>query len=559
MGRLDNSDSLPAQMGEFSCPFETSVFDRHAYSIKNKTRARNWVLGYLDQQGFDTQVFLVSASGFFTDSYALFATNVILPSLAYIYWPSSSSNHPQLIIDCVTLMGSACGQALFGFLADKWGRRKLYGVELVIVIFGTLGMSQVSTGANESMSILWWIIFWRFTLGIGIGAEYPLSACITAEFASTEYRATMMACVFLMQPLAQFCTATIGWAVLTSLVKSRGLDNLPVHGADLTDQQKFDIISTIDSVWRCVVGVGAFPALFAIIYRLSIPESPRYSMDVLDNGMGAFYDIRGHYNLETTEEYALEEIGVETPVEDPPSGDDLSGPIGTTPTVENTTPVGSSDGGPTTADPIASTDTTPANPVQYSHHWSQTEAPNYFTRQKLHEYFITEGNWMWLASTSACWFLLDFAFYGLGIDNPRRIAAIWAPSYPMPVDFHDNIQNWPSGFSVGKNTTIFSNATIPDWENPFDVESNIYRELYGNALQYVVTITLGSLIGSLVMITLINKIPRKGWLIFSFLILAFLFLIMGATLQAVEFHSSHWFTVIFYIICQFFFNWGKSF
>jgi PHS family inorganic phosphate transporter-like MFS transporter len=457
----------------------------------------------------------------------------------------------------VTLLGSACGQALFGFLADKWGRRKLYGVELVIVIFGTLGMAQVSTGENQSMSILSWIIFWRFTLGIGIGAEYPLSACITAEFASTEYRATMMACVFLMQPLAQFCTATIGWAVLTSLVKSRGLDNLPIHGADLTDRQKFDIISTIDSVWRCVVGVGAFPALFAIIYRLSIPESPRYSMDVLDNGMGAFYDIRGHYNLETTEEYALEEIGVETPADGPPSGDDSSGLIATTSTVEHTTPVGSSGEGPSTVDPMVSTATTTANPVQHSHHWSQTEAPNYFTCQQLHEYFIAEGNWMWLAATSACWFLLDFAFYGLGIDNPRRIAAIWTPSYPRPADFHDNIQNWPSGFSVGTNTTNFSNATIPDWENPFDVESNIYHELYGNALRYVVTITLGSLVGSLVMITLINKIPRKGWLICSFLILALLFLVMGATLQAVEFHPSHWFTVVFYIICQFFFNWGK--
>jgi PHS family inorganic phosphate transporter-like MFS transporter len=105
---------------------------------------------------------------------------------------------------------------------------------------------------------------------------------------------------------------------------------------------------------------------------------------------------------------------------------------------------------------------------------------------------------------------------------------------------------------IGKNTTAISNATIHDWENPFDVESNIYQELYGNALRYAVTITVGSLIGSSVMIVLINKLPRKGWLIISFLILALLFLIMGATLQAVEFHPSHWFTVIFYIICQFF-------
>jgi PHS family inorganic phosphate transporter-like MFS transporter len=123
----------------------------------------------------------VSAWGFFTDSYALFATNVILPSLAYIYWPHTTSNNPELVINCVTLAGSLCGQLLFGILADKFGRRRLYGLELVLVIFATLGMAQASTGVNGSMDIMGWIIFWRFSIGVGIGAEYPLSAIITAE------------------------------------------------------------------------------------------------------------------------------------------------------------------------------------------------------------------------------------------------------------------------------------------------------------------------------------------------------------------------------------------
>jgi PHS family inorganic phosphate transporter-like MFS transporter len=135
----------------------------------------------IDSHGFDWQIFLVSASGFLTDSYALFATNVVLPSLAYIYWPDTANGKPELIINCVTLGGCMVGQILFGFLADKFGRRRLYGLELVIVIFSTLGMTQASTGANNSMNILGWIYFWRFFTGLGIGAEYPLTAIITAE------------------------------------------------------------------------------------------------------------------------------------------------------------------------------------------------------------------------------------------------------------------------------------------------------------------------------------------------------------------------------------------
>jgi PHS family inorganic phosphate transporter-like MFS transporter len=559
------------------------------FVLKDVDRARNWVLGHIDNQGFDTQVVLVAAFGFFTDSYALFATNIILPSLAYIYWPDSTRNQPELIINCVTLTGSACGQALFGYLADRYGRRKLYGVELIIVIFGTLGMAQVSAGTNKSMSILWWIIFWRFFVGLGIGAEYPLSAVLTAEFASTDYRAIMMATVFLMQPFGQICAAAVGWGVLTSLVKSRGLENIPVHGAKLSDQQRFDIVSTIDSVWRCVVGVGTIPALFAIIFRLSIHESPRYTMDVLNNGMGAFYDIRGHHNLETTEKNAMEEIGGEIPAdlplegppaadlgdalaadlpaEDPPSG----GPPAADPPAEDQITAAPPAEDPPPADPSTEDLITavppardplaqvPANSAQPTQRHGLDKTPNYFTSEELHQYFIREGNWTWIAATSACWFLLDFAFYGLGIDNPRRIAAIWAPSYPSNADFQSNIQNWPSGFQIGNSTTVYSNASIPDWENPFDVETNIYRELYGDAFRYVITISIGSLVGSLVMIACINKLPRKGWLIISFIILAVLFIVMGASLRAWEFQPSHPAAITFYIVCQIFFNFGEFF
>ena len=111
----------------------------------------------------------------------MFATNVVLPSLGYIYWPDVTDGSSELIINCVTLAGSGIGQLLFGWAADKWGRRKLYGLELVLVIFGSLGMAQASSGIGNNMDVLRWIVFYRFWIGVGIGAEYPLSAVITAE------------------------------------------------------------------------------------------------------------------------------------------------------------------------------------------------------------------------------------------------------------------------------------------------------------------------------------------------------------------------------------------
>ena len=119
---------------------------------------------------FGWQVWWVASSGFFTESYNLFATNVILPSLAFIYWSNDPNSDHETEINATTLAGSLLGQLIFGFLSDRFGRRKLYGLELIVVIFGTLGLRQSSAGYNGSMKILGWLMFWRFFVGLGIGA-----------------------------------------------------------------------------------------------------------------------------------------------------------------------------------------------------------------------------------------------------------------------------------------------------------------------------------------------------------------------------------------------------
>jgi PHS family inorganic phosphate transporter-like MFS transporter len=134
----------------------------------------------IDLGNFNLRVWAVAASGFFTDSYNLFSTNVILPSLAFVYWTEDVSTWRETVINAMTLLGSIVGMILFGYLADKYGRTRLYGVELVIVIFSTIGVASCSTGFKD-MNVLGWISVWRFVMGVGIGAEYPLSAVITAE------------------------------------------------------------------------------------------------------------------------------------------------------------------------------------------------------------------------------------------------------------------------------------------------------------------------------------------------------------------------------------------
>lgn len=111
----------------------------------------------------------------------LFASNVVLPMLCYVYWTTDIHPDHETAINSATLAGCIVGQVVFGMLADAFGRRKMYGIELIILAGGTLGFVMSSTGYNGSMNVVSWLIFWRFISGIGVGADYPLSAVITSE------------------------------------------------------------------------------------------------------------------------------------------------------------------------------------------------------------------------------------------------------------------------------------------------------------------------------------------------------------------------------------------
>jgi PHS family inorganic phosphate transporter-like MFS transporter len=95
-----------------------------------------------------------------------------------VYWTEKEHKSTALHFNLATLLASALGQLVFGYFADRYGRKSLYGVELMIVITSTIGLLQCSNGvsiidgddATHTWDIDGWIFFWRIVMGIGIGA-----------------------------------------------------------------------------------------------------------------------------------------------------------------------------------------------------------------------------------------------------------------------------------------------------------------------------------------------------------------------------------------------------
>ena len=136
---------------------------------------------------------VVAGIGFLTDAFGLFALNVVsklqptatcetstdfarqhqvTPMLGYVYWPSTDANIVPSVppsiktaMMCSTLAGTMIGQVGFGFAADILGRRKMYGLELVIIIVGTMLLLMSSNGEKNSMAVGGWLITWRAIMG----------------------------------------------------------------------------------------------------------------------------------------------------------------------------------------------------------------------------------------------------------------------------------------------------------------------------------------------------------------------------------------------------------
>jgi len=92
--------------------------------------------------------------------------------LGFIYFKDDKNAVPTVkssIMKGALSLGMIVGQLVFGVLGDALGRRKIYGKELMITIFGTLMVIVMPTNLSHE-SVVVWVTMWRLFTGVGIGA-----------------------------------------------------------------------------------------------------------------------------------------------------------------------------------------------------------------------------------------------------------------------------------------------------------------------------------------------------------------------------------------------------
>ena len=117
------------------------------------------------------KIMFISGMGFFTDAYDLFIIGVVM-ALVKPLWHVGKLE--ESLVESTALLAAAIGALLFGRVADMLGRKRIYGVEVLVLAAGAIGCAFAPN--------IWWLIGLRFILGIGIGGDYPVSATIMSEY-----------------------------------------------------------------------------------------------------------------------------------------------------------------------------------------------------------------------------------------------------------------------------------------------------------------------------------------------------------------------------------------
>ncbi|KAL8218386.1 hypothetical protein R6Q57_021759 [Mikania cordata] len=262
------------------------------------------VLSALDvarTQYYHFKAIIIAGMGLFTDSYDLFCIPLIMQMIGRIYYPKINRNIVdsktwfnvptviQATLIGVSLLGAMIGQLVFGRLGDRVGRRRVYGVSLVMMVVGSIGcgfsLSKLTSMVFVSLGLS------RFVLGTGIGGDYPLSATIMAEFANKRTRGAFIAGVFSMQGFGILWSSLVTM-IVCSVFEASAKKNDLTKPSDLAPSVNVAPVPTeSDLAWRLILMIGAIPAAMTYYWRMKMPETARFTALVEKNMLQAAKDI----------------------------------------------------------------------------------------------------------------------------------------------------------------------------------------------------------------------------------------------------------------------------
>ncbi len=152
------------------------------------------------------RIWSLAAAGKFFEGFVVFMTGVALPLIAREFGIGSAQNG---LISAASLMGILVGAIGLGGMSDRFGRKSMFIVEMIIFC----AFLVLLCFATNFVSL----IICLFGLGVALGCDYPTAHMIISESIPSTARGKLVLAAFGFQAVGALGGTAVGYAVLATV------------------------------------------------------------------------------------------------------------------------------------------------------------------------------------------------------------------------------------------------------------------------------------------------------------------------------------------------------
>jgi MFS family permease len=211
-------------------------------------------LGFLGFSGYQWLVIAAAWAGWGFDVFDALLFNFVAPNCVPVLLglqPGAPGAHEATVfwtgaITSILLVGWAAGGVLFGWLADRIGRRH--------ALFATILVYAAGTALCAAATNIWQLIAFRALASLGIGGEWGIGAALVAETVPESRRVEAGVILQTSSPLGVVLASTVNYLVAGVW-----------------------FAATPQTSWRYVFLAGLVPVILAALIRIFVRESPHWT------------------------------------------------------------------------------------------------------------------------------------------------------------------------------------------------------------------------------------------------------------------------------------------
>ena len=173
------------------------------------------------------------------DGYDLFVAGALTPAIAEA-WHVKPSALTMVIV--AQQAGLLAGVLFVGPLSDRYGRKSMFIVEMIIFAVFLVGLTLAPNFIT--------LVICLFGAGIALGCDYPTAHMVISESIATSMRGRLVLSAFAFQAIGAFFGTALGFGILYAN---------PNLGA-----------------WRMMYAAAIVPAILVVVGRLFVTESPHW-------------------------------------------------------------------------------------------------------------------------------------------------------------------------------------------------------------------------------------------------------------------------------------------